>query len=129
MPVAPRAPSFDAPHPVSRVDNRLDVRRIERMKEAWPTGARFEFGVGCEEGQATKAARVDAWFLILKETAAEGVLRAMIEQDVAFLGCQPLCEPLAFIRREGVEVVSGSGDCGHRRYLHYRQRLAVTDRL
>src|SRR4029079_3497211 len=88
------AADFDASHAVAAVFDIGDVVRIERRREAGPPSAGFEFRAGTKQRQAAQPAGVNPFLLVIQEETAERAFSAMLQENVALLGCEGLCEIL-----------------------------------
>lgn len=85
MTVAARAAGLHPHHAVADIAHQFDVGFVERREKARPTGARFKLGLGVKQRQPAQAAGIDAGFLVAEQSAAEGRLGAVAQQDLGFL--------------------------------------------
>ncbi len=76
---------FHADHSVAGVADPPNVGFVIRLEEAGPPRTGVEFRTRPEERQTTKAARVNTILVVVEKNTAEGGLRAVLEQHVAFL--------------------------------------------
>jgi hypothetical protein len=104
--IAATAADFGTDHSVAHVPYFPDMVRVEGLKKARPSGARFKLGAGSKQRQAAQTAGVDSLLFVIEEAAAKGGFRTMIEQDPSFLGVQPLGERIAMGGAERAKSIS-----------------------
>jgi hypothetical protein len=75
---------FHADHSIAGVAHPPNVGFVIRLEEAGPARTGVEFRTRPEERQTTKAARVNTILVVVEKNTAEGGLRAVLEQHVAF---------------------------------------------
>lgn len=85
MAAAARTNLFHTEHSVASVVHPSNVGFAIGLEEAGPTRTGVEFRTRPEERQTTKAARVDAIFVVVEKHTAEGGLSAVLEQHVALV--------------------------------------------
>ena len=106
---------FNTDHSVTGVANPPDVRIRDGLEKARPSGSGIELRARFEERQSAKAAAINAVLMIVQEYPTKWRLRAVFEQNVAFVPCQRRNYSLAlhFGRRPQVK---GTHELTH--YIH-----------
>src|SRR4029453_7194347 len=106
------AADFDPSHAVAAVFDTGDVVCIEGRREAGPPSPGFEFRAGTKQRQAAQAAGVNPFLLVIQEETAERSFSAMLQENVALIGCEGLCEILNHCRGQRRDIVPGGGCLG-----------------
>src|SRR5690349_21317522 len=80
-----RAHHLRPPHPVAHVGVLGDLRRVERLSEAWPPRPRVEFRVRAEKRFAAPGTAIGACVLRRPVLPRECPLRALLAEDPVLL--------------------------------------------
>ncbi|SHG19419.1 hypothetical protein SAMN05660380_00034 [Xylella fastidiosa] len=99
MAVAACAEDFGADHAVAGVVLFAYMCVCVGFEEARPASARFEFGVGVEEGEAAEPAGVGSKLVVVQQSVAERCFCAVLQEDAAFFGVE--CGNQCFTLRWG----------------------------
>src|SRR5215203_3726344 len=105
MAVARGRAHFGADHAVRCVAQLVDVRRLDRLRKAWPAAARLEFVARGKERLTRNDVDVNARLVVIEQFARAGRLGAALLSDAKLL------------RREARHGFGGFSIFGHARYL------------